>query len=189
VGVYLLNIHLPSARRKRFLLLFLFFLFVGFSTKYLLSSFHAADSQTIVTSAPFTATDATLPKDDVHYTAQEIAQAEQMIKTFMPIYGLQDPTQTEKRLAQLRGMATPAFYRILQAESEQARPTKEASLLHWQQVNQVGCEQDGIRLKCLVVTEWKDAENRRWERVYECNLIHLQQEWLVEEMKVCGSLD
>jgi hypothetical protein len=189
VGVYLLNIHLPSARRKRFLLIFLFFLFVGFSTKYLLSSFHAVDSQTIATSAPFTATDATSPKDDVRYTAQEIAQAEQMIKAFMPIYGLQDPTQTEKRLAQLKGMATPAFYRVLQAESGQARPTKEASLLDWQQMNQVGCEQDGIRLKCLVVTEWKDAENRRWERVYECNLVHLQQEWLVEEVKVRGSLD
>jgi hypothetical protein len=107
----------------------------------------------------------------------------------MPIYGLRHPTQTEARLAQLKEMVTPTFYQILQAESKEARPTKEIALLYWQQTKQVGCEQEGIGLKCLVATEWKDSENRRLERIYECRFSTLHHVWKVEEVKLRGSLD
>jgi hypothetical protein len=185
--VVLLRIDFPSERRKLFFLIFFSFLLIGFSIKYVWVQWH--DPQRVTTKATIATTEGTTDPSDGRYTVQQIQQGEQMATTFMQLY-LNDTIPKRQRLASLKESVTKEFYAILQAESEQARPIQETTLFQGQRITKVSCEQTGIKLKCLVVTEWKDiAKNRTLEQIYECQLVPLNRAWKVEEVNRRGSLD
>jgi hypothetical protein len=192
--VFVFRSDLPSERRRLFIFVCAVFLVVGFSVKaliYELGWVGGSSEQAIKPITPAeTRNQPNIRESPPAFTEEDRMKAKSVVEAFLPLYVTHYSGEKEKRLAELERYTTPAFFELLKAEADEARPSGENVETQMKQIERVECSgEESLQCLAVMIVEEKGKETLLVEKVLAVFLTKDEENWLIREVESRGSFD